>query len=79
MRLGKLPKWTTPFHIIAGFITVLAGIYISWCLTGLLFLAFLLIENLVALSNKKRSLVFQVKAKRIQELEGLLRNQGQLL
>ena len=36
-------------------------------------------ENLVALSNKKHSLVLQVKAKRIQELEGLLRNQGQLL
>jgi len=44
MRLGKLSKWTTPFHIIAGFITVLAGIYISWCLAGLLFLAFLLVE-----------------------------------
>ena len=44
VRLGKLPKWTTPFHIIAGFITVLAGICISWCLAGLLFLAFLLVE-----------------------------------
>ena len=44
VRLGKLQKWTIPFHIIAGFITVLAGICISWCLAGLLFLAFLLVE-----------------------------------
>jgi hypothetical protein len=37
-------KWTIPFHIIAGFITVLAGICISWWLAGLLFLGFLIFE-----------------------------------
>ena len=36
-------------------------------------------SNLVALPNKKHYLVLQAKAKRIQELEGLLNNQHQLL
>ena len=41
---SALRKRTTPYHIIAGFITVLAGVYIGWWLAGLLFLSFLLIE-----------------------------------
>ena len=36
-------------------------------------------QNLVALPNKKHYLVLQAKAKRIQELEALLKNQYQLL
>jgi len=36
-------------------------------------------SNLIALPNKKHSLVLQAKAKRIQELEALLNNQHQLL
>ena len=38
-------KWTIPFHIIAGFIIILSGVYISWWLAGLLFVAFLIIER----------------------------------
>ena len=37
------------------------------------------IENLVRMPNKKHYLVLQAKAKRIQELEALLRQQGQLI
>ncbi len=37
------------------------------------------IENLIALPRKKHYLVLQAKAKRIQELEALLKNQKQLL
>jgi len=37
------------------------------------------ISNLVALPCKKHYLVLQAKAKRIQELEALLRQQGQLI
>ncbi len=36
-------------------------------------------SNLIGLSSRKHSLVLQAKAKRIQELEALLKNQGQLL
>jgi len=35
--------------------------------------------NLAALPNKKHYLVLQVKAKRIQELEGIIKGQNQLL
>jgi len=37
-------KKTTPFHIIAGFITVLAGVYIDPGLAVLLFIGFFSIE-----------------------------------
>ncbi len=37
------------------------------------------INNLIALPNRKHSLILQAKAKRIQELEGLLNNQQQLI
>lgn len=37
------------------------------------------LENLIALSSKKHSLVLSAKAKRIQKLEGLLNKQIQLL
>ena len=41
---ATLRKWTTPYHIIAGFITVLAGAYIGVWLAVLLFVGFLLIQ-----------------------------------
>ena len=42
--LLKLRKATTPFHYLCGIITVLSGVRISYCLTALCFISFLLIQ-----------------------------------
>jgi len=44
LALQALRKKTTPVHILAGFVTVLAGVYIGVWLAILLFIAFLLIQ-----------------------------------
>jgi len=44
VRLGKLRKWTTPYHYICGALTILGSIHFGWWVAPLCFLCFLGIE-----------------------------------